>query len=320
MLPLIAFLCLKIYASFGGSQRSFYGYAENKETQLSIDESSIVTRILVSSGERVKKGQVLMELNADKIDRDLINLDLSTQERKLEQLVSQKEILASIEKTRAEKEEKYGELKRELDIEESKLVYHRAMLAKDTSATITSGPIVAKIAAIKKEMAALDMIYTRQIEALNDVLRASSPGNAEIAAIQNNKNYLIREKQKLKITAPFDGIVGNVNCKESERVPSHNTLISFYESQPSTAVGYVHESLSLSVNIGDSLWVKSMMHAENVAVGVVTGKGHRIVEIPERMRKIPEYKTYGMEVFIRLTAGNAFLQKEAVGIYPYTKK
>jgi hypothetical protein len=44
----------------------------------------------------------------------------------------------------------------------------------------------------------------------------------------------------------------------------------------------------------------------------VIGMGHRIVEIPERLRKIPEIKTYGREVLIQIPSDNKFLQKEKV--------
>ena len=44
--------------------------------------------------------------------------------------------------------------------------------------------------------------------------------------------------------------------------------------------------------------------------GKVVGLGSRIVEIPARMRKVPEFKTYGREVIIRLPAKSNFLQNE----------
>jgi hypothetical protein len=40
--------------------------------------------------------------------------------------------------------------------------------------------------------------------------------------------------------------------------------------------------------------------------------GSRIVEIPERLRKNPDLKTYGREVLIAIPPSNLFLQKEKV--------
>jgi hypothetical protein len=47
-------------------------------------------------------------------------------------------------------------------------------------------------------------------------------------------------------------------------------------------------------------------------MGVISGLGHRIIEIPERLRKIPELRTYGREVLIEIPNNNHFLQKEKV--------
>ena len=77
-------------------------------------------------------------------------------------------------------------------------------------------------------------------------------------------------------------------------------------------VGYVHESLVLQVSVGDSLDIVSSLHIEEKCRGKVIGLGHRIVEIPERLRKIPELKTYGREVLIQIPASNHFLQSETV--------
>ena len=45
---------------------------------------------------------------------------------------------------------------------------------------------------------------------------------------------------------------------------------------------------------------------------MITGLGSRIVEIPDRLRKNPDLKTYGREVLISIPPTNFFLQKEKV--------
>ena len=46
--------------------------------------------------------------------------------------------------------------------------------------------------------------------------------------------------------------------------------------------------------------------------GVVKTLGSRIVEIPPRLRKIKELKTFGREIIIEIPSDNPFLQKEKV--------
>ena len=89
-------------------------------------------------------------------------------------------------------------------------------------------------------------------------------------------------------------------------------MISFYEQTPKMVVAYVHESLILQIKVGDSLQVMSSLHPDEQCRGRVSGLGHRVVEIPERLRKLPEVKTYGREVLIEIPPENNFLQKEKV--------
>jgi hypothetical protein len=70
----------------------------------------------------------------------------------------------------------------------------------------------------------------------------------------------------------------------------------------------------MKVNVGDSLEVYSLKVPGMVYDGVVTGLGSRIVEIPSRLRKLPEFKTYGQEVILSIPVVNGFLQKEKVGL------
>jgi len=107
-------------------------------------------------------------------------------------------------------------------------------------------------------------------------------------------------------------LIGNILCKEGENISSFSTLINFYERNPTLVKGFVHESLILEVQEGDSLVVSSTLHPEQKTSGEVIGLGSRIVEIPERLRKMPELKTYGREVLIRIPSNNNFLQKEKV--------
>ena len=93
-----------------------------------------------------------------------------------------------------------------------------------------------------------------------------------------------------------------------------SALISFYEPHPQFIKGYVHENLSLKVAVGDTFLVRSTKDASMAYKGAVTGLGSRIVEIPERLRKMPDVLTYGREVSVQISPENAFLQKEKVAL------
>jgi len=146
----------------------------------------------------------------------------------------------------------------------------------------------------------------------NQLYSKDNPYDIRIRKLQNDLVYYDANAEQIPILAPTDGLIGNIHVMESENVSDFNSLISFYEENPTRVKGFVHESMILHVNVGDTLEVVSSLHPENRCLGVVSGLGTRIVEIPERLRKNPQIKNYGREVLIEIPAENNFLQKEKV--------
>jgi len=152
-----------------------------------------------------------------------------------------------------------------------------------------------------------------EIKKYKDKLTASdNPLEVQIRKVEKDLEYYEANSVKVSILAPTDGLIGNIHCMESENISSFRSLISFYEENPTRVKGFVHESMILEVNVGDTLEVVSSLHPENRCLGIVTGLGTRIVEIPERLRKMPQVKNYGREVLIAIPPENSFLQKEKV--------
>ncbi|HRG64167.1 MAG TPA: biotin/lipoyl-binding protein [Saprospiraceae bacterium] len=311
ILPALVFACWKIYLSASQPQTTFFGYAENKETQLSVDVPVKVKNIFVSPGQKVSKDQVLIELDLEATDLEIIQTRHQIAQLHKEARVKKSELLASVEKARTEKAAKMAALERELAEVQSKLDYQKS-LSSYKPGKDWNNPLEKNIVDIKAEIQSGKAAYDQLISSLQKSLSLSSPEEEEALGLEEKIKFLHYDRNKGSIKAPFDGLVGNVNCRTAEYIDGHVTLLSFYEIRPTQALAYVHESMSLSVNIGDSVEVVSAMHPNHTAKGIITGLGHRIVEIPERLRKIPEYKTYGLEVYIGLDAQNIFLQKEAL--------
>jgi len=109
-------------------------------------------------------------------------------------------------------------------------------------------------------------------------------------------------------------LIGNIYCKEAEHVPAYKTLLSFYEPHSALIRGFVHENMTLSVDIGHRFTVSSLKDETITYEGKVVGLGSRIVEIPVRLRKMEQVKTYGREVLVSIPKDNLFLQKEKVAM------
>ena len=169
-----------------------------------------------------------------------------------------------------------------------------------------------RIKALEKTKRLATATFDQEIQNLESVLKiGNNPYFAEIDRLKAEQDF--EEDQKVidfQLTAPMDGLIGTIYCKEAEHIPSYKTLISFYEPNPSLVQGFIQEDLMLQVAVNDSFLVRSTKDPSIAYYGKVTGLGSRIVEIPERLRKIPNLKTYGRELLITIPKNNAFLQNE----------
>ena len=298
---------------------SFYGFAETNETEINYNYPVVVNKIRVTPGQYVKKGDVLMNLSRMATKDQMLDQDYLISELQTEETMWQQQKQNDIDVMRAEQQLKLEELDNKLTSLRQELAYQQSLaeglstLEKDQE---NYRPLLDKIKATQKEKQLVEESYALRLKALSDQKRmGKNPYREQIARLeaelQFDKDHRI---QPITVTAPSDGLIGNIHCKEAEHISSFQTLISFYEPHPQFIKGYVHENLSLKVAVGDTFLVRSTKDASIAYKGAVTGLGSRIVEIPERLRKMPDVRTYGREVSVKISPDNSFLQKEKVAL------
>jgi len=304
----------------------FYGFAENKETELNLDVDCLITKVHASPGEEVQEGQILLEAKQSKFQMKINTLDFDIKEQvihtKQEKLKLQNQIAVLKIKLLTEVQDLDAEIK----TLESKIGLNDKLLDQITSIKVpdksdrnTMAHI--ELQELKNRRLEIENPIKKQINLLEDQLaKVGSSQRLQTQRFNAEKNIVNSEIANLSIYAPTDGLIGNVHCIDGENVSAFNTLISFYERNPTLVKGFVHEKLILEVELGDKLTVSSNQHPDHVVLGTVVGLGTRIVEIPERLRKIADFKTYGREVLIRIPAANPFLQKEKVTLNSITKE
>jgi len=308
------------YMQLGNTEvLSFFGVAESNETEINYNHSIVVDQILVQPGQNVTKGDVLLKVSRIKSKETMtdngyriaeVNADIALlNQKKRDEIASEEQKLAlDLQVT----DEKIAELEKELAF--------KTALAKDLSSIETEGasyrPIEDKIANLSASKTRAIESSRLKIEAINREKKlAVAPYTQQIARIEAEANFDESQKRvPLTVVAPADGLIGYIYCKEAEHVPSYKTLMSFYEPHSSIIKGYVHEDLTLKVKLNDVYQVSSIKDPNISYEGKVTGLGSRIVEIPARLRKMADIKTFGREVLIEIDADNSFLQKEKVAL------
>lgn len=313
---------------------TFYGFAENKETEINFNYSVAVGQIHISPGQMVKKDEPLLDMYR-----------IQSKETLVDQPFRIKELQAKEQSWKRTKEGnvKLIRTKKRLKLEQIATDIQRLQEEKKFQASLYDGLksvenrkpdykiIDAKITALQKESRLTIETFNQEITNItNELGIGTSPYKEEIKRLLAEQAFDVANKTiDIQLKAPSDGVIGNIYCKEAEHIPSYKTLISFYEPNPSLVKGFVQEDLMLHVALQDSFLIRSTKDVTTFCYGVVTGLGSRIVEIPERLRKIPDYKTYGREILVRIPKQNNFLQKEKVilefinqpeGVSPYTKR
>jgi len=304
-------------ASYNREVISFFGFAENKETEINFNYSVAVAKIHVSPGQRVPKGTPLLDVYRIKSKESLEDQPFRIAELQAKEKSWKTEKEGEIRYIFTQKDLKLQELEADLQklIEQKKFNdgLYKGLKNVDPDDSGHS-PIDSRIRALKREKTLVAASFDQKVENIESEIRAGiNPYREEIKRWEAERAFELSNKTiDFQLMAPSDGVVGNIYCKEAEHIPSFKTLLSFYEPNPSLVEGFVQEDLILHVALKDSFLIRSSKDPETYCYGIVTGLGSRIVEIPERLRKITGMKTYGREVLIRIPADNNFLQKEKV--------
>jgi multidrug resistance efflux pump len=299
---------------------TFYGFAENKETQINMENPIEVSRIHVTTGQKVKKGDILLDVFSSILPVKINEATYSIEELKtrysmwksdLDGRITESSILLN-EKT-SEIEFQIAQYHAQLDKNKKLASNLKSIDLSNTEKSDIKSPILLKIEALKEELKYSRNIITTQINNLKrERFAETNPMLSRIKILEKELDYYTTKKEKETIVAPTDGLIGNIHCKEDEKISSFTPLVTFYEESPTLVIGYIHEDLLLKVNLQDVVTVFSTSRPEIHNTGIIKTLGSRIVEIPPRIRKIKELKTFGREVIIEIPPDNPFLQKEKV--------
>lgn len=301
------------------SELSFYGFAESRATEINYNYPVVVDRILVTPGQSVEEGQVLMHLSRRKSKETMEDQSFRIAQLQAEERLWKQKQMNAIEELSINHQTKLAEIDRKIIHLQKEISYRKSLVEnlQSIDPVVTSyKPLEDELVSYQQEKEELKELYSAKRKGLEEELMlGSNPFGEQIKRLKAEQTF--DESQKnipIVVRAPTDGLVGNISCKEEEHIPSYSTLLTFYEPHSGIIEGYVHEDLTLEVKIGQE-YIISSLKDENVSYpGKVIGLGSRIVEIPSRLRKIETIKAYGREVLLEISKENSFLQKEKVSI------
>ena len=298
---------------------SFYGFSESNETKINYNYPVIIDSLLISPGEQVMAGDTLMHITRKKSKETLSSQSYRIDQLKAEQKIWLQKKNNDVEEIITRQTASLKQIDAEISQIESEIKFKASLSEGLKSIEIKEvdyRPLNEKIEELKIERNNINAIANKKIENLkNEIALGNSPFKPQINKL--NADIVFEESQKeikIFLTAPSDGLIGSIGCKEKEHISSFETLLTIYEPHSGLIRGYVHENLTLEVKENDQFKVASLKDPNINYIGTVTGLGSRIIEIPNRLRKNPTFKTYGREVLINISKDNEFLQKEKVSL------
>ena len=298
---------------------SFFGFAESNETTINYNYPVVVQQILVRPGEPVRAGQPLLHVSRRKAKERLSDQDYRIDELRAEERLYRTRKQDQLSELRARQSTRLLELDQEIAEAERELNNATRMFEglQSIQREISDyQPLRDKVDDLKAIRARTQVQGDGEVAAIENELRlGGTPYRAQVDRLRAEAAFDSTQREiPFTVTAPTDGLVGTLQVKEDEHVPSYETLLTFYEPHSRIVSGYIHEDQTTRVNIGDQYEVYSLKDGVSVYDATVIGLGSRIVSIPTRLRKLPDFETYGREVILEIPFDNNFLQKEKVGI------
>ena len=278
----------------------------------------IVDKILISQGDLVKLGDTLLG-----IKRVNAKLALQDETYKIERTLNDKSYFLKLKENELEsisikEESDLLSLNQKLDEYNLKLKEYNQLVAAtgDSKLKLENNRVEAQIKGVKEEIRSIKSLNNEKRKLIQaEIIKGQVRYDSDIKLL----NATIDHDNETKVIydyllAPVSGIVGDLQCKEGEHIPSFKTLMSLYEKNPKVVKGYIHETSKTILNVGEEVIITSVADPLSKATGKVTGIGSRIIDIPQRLRKVKDFVIYGKEVLIEVSPENPFLQKEKVSI------
>lgn len=299
----------------------FHGFAENEETEINLDYDVEVMKIFVVPGQAVSKGDTLIKVKNIKLNQDIIHNSKEINIIRAEKQAWLEDEQNKIKSLELEKQTRLANLNLDIiQLKAEKTFQQKLWQGLKTipdSVLVQTERVDEKIAEKTEEINTIKSQYEQEIKQLRSTLRSGlNPFNQEELKINSEIDYTNKRIEKMHVLAPHSGLVGNVHCSEGEFIDAFTALISYYEPNPTQVKAFVSENQVVQVNLGDTFKIIAIRDENLNYEGILVGLGSRIVEIPERMRKIPEVKSYGREVVIEIPPDNLLLQKEKVRLQP----
>ena len=301
--------------------KAMVAQVENQVTVISYQKPIRIKAIYVVPGQEVKKGDKLFIAESTNLEADIYQKNselnsLNVQEvglnnnYQLEQDILRSETSFEIMRMKNEISELMLE-KRIYDQNSRKL---KAVFDGTINTQIDSIKL-ARILFLKKEIINQSkQMEVRIIQITSKFKQDTSLIKGKIKILKNDLSKLELQSLDLIQYADQTGNIGNLNVQLNELVPPYQSILSIYSLNPTIIKAFINERGVKGINVGTKVKVESTNRMYRIS-GEIIEIGSRITSFPEKLNVINGIKSYGQEIFVKISENNKFLNGEKVYVY-----
>ena len=318
LFPAAILACLWIARDFQGRQGStFFGIAETEPRILNFDHDLSVREVFIKAGDKIKAGDTLAIFHRAELDENEFSQyrEMVTNEtaRAAERAILEKEKEVVQARLNVDIRELAIDIKL-LQTEDSIMMVYRGNLYGQ-STPVQNRVIKERIEGLQKQME--DLKHEAEEELL--VLSAKISATDQIAAEKANKlkgqlTMIATERERLVLISPINGYVEDVYFSVNAMIPAHKDLVKINPDTPNKIIGFIHETNEVPLSIGSNVEMTSFNRPGIVSTGLIVGVNPKMTELPLRLRKFIDLRSWGREVYISIPDTNSFFISEKVNI------
>src|SRR5690242_17710141 len=126
-IPIVLYGLMLIYRGVNRSTASFFGVAENQETEINLEHDATVGNIYVTQGQFVTKGTLLLEVRRSMLDYKMSELQHNISSMLVKDQLNTIEIQGRLDRLKAERAEKVGVIQARIRLLESEEALNREL-------------------------------------------------------------------------------------------------------------------------------------------------------------------------------------------------
>lgn len=293
---------------------NLYGVVESPKVRLNHPRKVAVLKVNVSPGQKVQRGDLLMQLNSDAVNDDLQTI--AFREKQIESELDREVFQLEIEERELQLELLQAGQIRAQEKQELEIAQARDHLWIENFATSTTQD---SVRSIDWRLAHIEEIYqSKQAEVtLKQTLLQKKKQLVEDSYLARKeelmmeKERLLQEKSSLMLMAPASGTIDNVYFMEGQTADAFTDLLSLLPDENKYIRAYITEQTSADESFS-IVEVQSILNREKVTTAVYVGSGG-VELLPTQIQDAP-VQLSGKEVFFKLDDTEGWLQGEKVMI------